>query len=92
MVRESKAVPRHILEHPGLYGLLMYRDAGTSGILTQVSAFTKLRPASGPNLGATERGYVCVGQVMAMLDFVMIALGLAFFAASVLYVLACERM
>ena len=31
-------------------------------------------------------------KVMAMLDFVMIALGVAFFAASVLYVLACERM
>jgi hypothetical protein len=29
---------------------------------------------------------------MAMLDFVMIVLGVAFFAASVLYVLACERM
>jgi len=27
-----------------------------------------------------------------MLDTVMIALGVAFFAASVLYVLACERM
>jgi len=30
--------------------------------------------------------------VVAMLDTVMIALGVAFFAASVLYVLACERM
>jgi len=27
-----------------------------------------------------------------MLDVVMIALGVGFFAASVLYVLACERM
>jgi len=27
-----------------------------------------------------------------MLDFVMIAIGVGFFAASVLYVLACERM
>jgi len=27
-----------------------------------------------------------------MLDFVMIALGVGFFVASVLYVLACERM
>jgi hypothetical protein len=31
-------------------------------------------------------------KVMAMLDFVMIATGVAFFVASVLYVLACERM
>jgi hypothetical protein len=31
-------------------------------------------------------------EVIGMLDFVMIALGVAFFAASVLYVLACERM
>ena len=31
-------------------------------------------------------------KVMTMIDFVMIALGLAFFVASVLYVLACERM
>jgi hypothetical protein len=31
-------------------------------------------------------------KVMTMLDFVMIATGVAFFAASVLYVLACERM
>jgi len=27
-----------------------------------------------------------------MLDFLMIALGVGFFVASVLYVLACERM
>jgi len=27
-----------------------------------------------------------------MLDFVMIAMGVGFFVASVLYVLACERM
>jgi hypothetical protein len=31
-------------------------------------------------------------KVIAMLDFVMIALGVGFFVASVLYVLACERM
>jgi hypothetical protein len=31
-------------------------------------------------------------EVMTMLDFVMIATGVAFFVASVLYVLACERM
>jgi hypothetical protein len=30
--------------------------------------------------------------VIAMLDVVLIAIGVAFFAASVLYVLACERM
>jgi hypothetical protein len=30
--------------------------------------------------------------VIAMLDSVMIALGVGFFAAAVLYVLACERM
>ena len=30
--------------------------------------------------------------VAAMLDTVMIALGVGFFVASVLYVLACERM
>jgi hypothetical protein len=27
-----------------------------------------------------------------MLDFVMIAIGVGFFVASILYVLACERM
>jgi len=27
-----------------------------------------------------------------MLDFVMIAMGVGFFVASILYVLACERM
>ena len=31
-------------------------------------------------------------EVIGMLDFVMIALGVGFFVASVLYVLACERM
>jgi hypothetical protein len=31
-------------------------------------------------------------KVPAMLDFTMIALGVGFFVASVLYVLACERM
>jgi hypothetical protein len=30
--------------------------------------------------------------VIAMLDVVLIAVGVGFFAASVLYVLACERM
>jgi hypothetical protein len=30
--------------------------------------------------------------VVAMLDVVLIAVGVVFFAASVLYVLACERM
>jgi hypothetical protein len=29
---------------------------------------------------------------MAMLDVVLIAVGVGFFAASILYVLACERM
>jgi hypothetical protein len=31
-------------------------------------------------------------KVIAMLDVVMIVLGVGFFIASVLYVLACERM
>ena len=31
-------------------------------------------------------------KVIAMLDFAMIAAGVGFFVASVLYVLACERM
>jgi hypothetical protein len=30
--------------------------------------------------------------VIAMLDVVMIVIGVGFFAASILYVLACERM
>jgi hypothetical protein len=30
--------------------------------------------------------------VIAMLDVVLIAIGVGFFAASALYVLACERM
>jgi hypothetical protein len=30
--------------------------------------------------------------VIAMLDVVLIAIGIAFFVASILYVLACERM
>jgi hypothetical protein len=32
------------------------------------------------------------GSQTAMLDVAMIALGVGFFAASILYVLACERM
>jgi len=31
-------------------------------------------------------------KVTAMLDIAMMVLGIGFFAASVLYVLACERM
>jgi hypothetical protein len=31
-------------------------------------------------------------EVSQMLDFVMIAMGVGFFAAAILYVLACERM
>jgi hypothetical protein len=33
-----------------------------------------------------------LSEVIAMLDVAMIALGVGFFVASVLYVLACERM
>jgi len=32
------------------------------------------------------------GNETAMLDIVMVALGVGFFVASILYVLACERM
>jgi hypothetical protein len=31
-------------------------------------------------------------EVITMLDFVMLAIGVGFFVASILYVLACERM
>jgi hypothetical protein len=41
---------------------------------------------------ATVAALLASLEVMTMLDFVMIAIGVAFFAASVLYVLACERM
>jgi hypothetical protein len=41
---------------------------------------------------ATLASLIAPLKVIVMLDFVMIALGVAFFAASVLYVLACERM
>jgi hypothetical protein len=33
-----------------------------------------------------------LSKEIAMLDVVMMALGVGFFAASILYVLACERM
>jgi hypothetical protein len=33
-----------------------------------------------------------LSREIAMLDVVMMALGVGFFAASILYVLACERM
>ena len=33
-----------------------------------------------------------LSKEIAMLDLVMLVLGVGFFAASVLYVLACERM
>jgi hypothetical protein len=33
-----------------------------------------------------------LSKEIAMLDVVMIALGVGFFVASILYVLACERM
>jgi hypothetical protein len=39
-----------------------------------------------------SRAHRTVAEVIAMLDVAMIALGVGFFAASVLYVLACERM
>jgi hypothetical protein len=39
-----------------------------------------------------SRAFVLAGSQTTMLDFTMIVLGVGFFAASVLYVLACERM
>jgi hypothetical protein len=33
-----------------------------------------------------------LSKVIVMLDVVLLAIGVGFFAASVLYVLACERM
>jgi hypothetical protein len=46
-----------------------------------ISRFVARAPASLNSIG-----------VIAMLDFVMIAIGVVFFTASILYVLACERM
>jgi hypothetical protein len=33
-----------------------------------------------------------LSRVVAMLDFLMVAYGVGFFAAAILYVLACEKM
>jgi hypothetical protein len=41
---------------------------------------------------ASQSGPLGTGEVIAMLDFLMIAYGVGFFAAAILYVLACERM
>jgi hypothetical protein len=40
----------------------------------------------------TQSGPAGTCEVVAMLDFLMIAYGVGFFAAAILYVLACERM
>jgi hypothetical protein len=49
-------------------------------------------PAQAVPAPACSRLAVNSLRVIAMFDVVMIALGVGFFAASVLYVLACERM
>jgi hypothetical protein len=73
-------------------------------LMREIAFFAAAISTGDPNFGyiragACSRGSDGCGNRVArllkgtiMLDFVMIALGVAFFAASVLYVLACERM
>ena len=68
-------------DHPRhLYGPFMPGTTNASRILMRDRA---LDSQSGP------RG-TC--EVIIMLDFLMVAYGVGFFAATILYVLACERM
>lgn len=45
-----------------------------------------------PQVRRVRRAFVFEGSETSMSDFMMIVLGVGFFVASVLYVLACERM
>ena len=40
----------------------------------------------------TQSGPLGTCEVIAMLDFLMIAYGVGFFVVAILYVLACEKM
>ena len=60
--------------------------AGWSNALA-ISGFVAAAPAS-----VRSRFLSIPLRVIAMLDVVLIAVGVGFFVASILYVLACERM
>jgi hypothetical protein len=66
-----------------LYAALMARTTDPARIFMPGRAFDCSPLQSGP---------AEPGEVAAMLDFLMIAYGAGFFAAAILYVLACERM
>jgi len=55
-----------------------------------VSSFRDFR--DGDAAGCSPANLERTRRCFAMLDVVMIALGVGFFVASVLYVIACERM
>jgi|SRR6516165_8466022 len=75
-----------------LYGPFMSPPANASRSLTQSRAFDadQLNAARCRRQWRDRDG--THSWMMAMLDFLMIAYGVGFFAASVLYVLACEKM
>jgi hypothetical protein len=78
--------PRH------LYGLFMSSVANASRSLTPSRAFDADQPSAAGSRRQWRDRDGTHSWMIAMLDFLMIAYGVGFFAISVLYVLACEKM
>jgi hypothetical protein len=69
----------------------MSKRTDPSGILTPAgSSIGRAVPTRLPRASRASDGFE--GSKTAMLDIVMVALGVGFFVVSIFYVLACERM
>jgi hypothetical protein len=81
--RQATAQPVH------LWFLYSYAHQSLSKFNVDRTIHLTLRPYRRASAGSRV---AFEGNMLAMLDTVMIVLGVGFFVASILYVLACERM
>jgi len=73
------------------YAVFILPNNDASRILTLVGPFYPIQ-LSDAVLASSRESHRFERSKIAMLDIGMIAIGVGFFVASILYVLACERM
>jgi hypothetical protein len=78
------------MKDPAVYVFFISHKTDASRILTLAGSF--VRPGCVDAVSASRRVDGLEGSKAAMLDIGMIVIGVGFFVASILYVLACEKM
>jgi len=78
------------MKDPAVYVFFISHKTDASRILTLAGSF--VRPAVLTRFRRVGRVDGLEGSKAAMLDIGMIVIGVGFFVASILYVLACEKM